>query len=205
MEVHGYAGNLLHIDLSHQKILRQPLDLTTAIKFLGGTGIASKILYDQVGPEVDPFDPSNLFIIAVGPLVATAAPCAARVELATKSPLTGILGLSNAGGYFAANLKMAGYDAIIIKGVSEKPVYLWINDGDVEIRSADHLWLKADAWECVDIIKKDLGFKDHEVRVACIGPAGENLVRYASVVFDRYHVAGRCGVGPVMGAKRLRL
>jgi aldehyde:ferredoxin oxidoreductase len=204
MEVHGYMGNQLHIDLSHQKIIKQPLDLTTAIKFLGGTGIASKMLYDRVGPEVDPFDPNNLLIIAVGPLVGTPAPAAARVEVASKSPLTGVLGLSSAGGYFAANLKMAGYDAIIIEGVSEKPVYLWINDGDVEIRSADHLWLKTDSWECVDHIKKDLGFEDHEVRVACIGPAGENLVRYASVVFDRYHVAGRCGLGAVMGAKRLK-
>jgi aldehyde:ferredoxin oxidoreductase len=204
MEVHGYMGSQLHIDLSHQKIIKQPLDLTTAIKFLGGTGTASKMLYDRVGPEVDPFDPNNLLIIAVGPLVGTPAPAAARVEVASKSPLTGVLGLSSAGGYFAANLKMAGYDAIIIEGVSEKPVYLWINDGDVEIRSADHLWLKTDTWECVDHIKKDLGFEDHEVRVACIGPAGENLVRYASVVFDRYHVAGRCGLGAVMGAKRLK-
>ncbi|MEM4297852.1 MAG: aldehyde ferredoxin oxidoreductase N-terminal domain-containing protein, partial [Nitrososphaerota archaeon] len=202
--MYGYAGKVLHVDLSTQKIVKKPLDLALARRFLGGAGIATKMLYDEVKPGVEPLGPDNLFIITVGPLVGTATPCAARVDLVSKSPLTGIIGLSNAGGYFASSLKMAGYDAVVIRGRSERPVYLWIDDDEVNIRSAEHLWLKADAWDSVDRIKEEIDERPRDIRIMCIGPGGENLVKYASVVFDRYHVAGRCGLGAVMGAKKLK-
>ncbi len=195
---YGY-GRTLEVDLTAKKIRVEPTDPTLITNFIGGTGFASKLLYDEVGPEVDPLGALNPLIIATGPLNGTKAPCSGRTELTAKSPLTNLIGSSNTGGMWGAMLKRAGYDMVIIRGVSDSPVYLRINDSSVEILDAHHLWGK-DTWETTDIFKSELP----ESAVMAIGPAGENLVRYACPINEYYHAAGRTGLGAVMGAKKLK-
>src|SRR3990172_3010384 len=124
----GYGGKILNIDLADKKIWREDLDEERAAKFIGGTGLGTKILYDEVGPDVDPLGPDNIIIFATGPLTGTAAPTNGRVDVTTKSPLTGIIASSNTGGYWGPALKWAGYDVLIVRKVSKEPVYLWIDD-----------------------------------------------------------------------------
>ena len=141
--MYGWAGTVLRVDLTEKEIARQPLKLDFAKKWLGGEGFGAKVLWDEVGPEVeDGLDPRNLLIYTTGPLTSTLAPGCGRLEIVTKSPLTGIFGDSNAGGDFAPEFKQAGYDMIVIGGRAEKPVYLWIDDDHVEIRDASYLWGK---------------------------------------------------------------
>jgi len=153
-----------------------------------------------VGPDVDPFSPANVLIYANGPLTGTAVPCSARTEITTKSPLTNIIGTGNTGGLWGAALKHAGFDVVVIRNKSETPVYLRIDDDVVEVKDARHLWGK-DTVIASDIIREDLG---SGVSVLTIGPAGENLVRFACPVNDYHHVAARNGSGAVMGDKRLK-
>ncbi|MFC2031925.1 aldehyde ferredoxin oxidoreductase family protein, partial [Chloroflexota bacterium] len=195
----GFTGKIIEVDLSSLKIQKKDTDPVIARKYLGSMGLTSKILYDETTPEVDPLGPENIIIIGVGPLTGTAAPFCGRMEITTKSPLTNHFGSSNTGGDFGAYLKKAGYDAIIIRGVSSKPVYLRINDGQVELRDASHLWGK-DTTQTSDEVNQE----PSEVKVLSIGPAGENLVRFACAVNEYHHVAGRCGVGAVMGSKKLK-
>lgn len=197
----GYAGKILRVDLSKRKVQKIPLDEELARDYIGGIGFCMKILYDETGPETDPLGPDNLLIFATGPLNGTIWPSASRCQIAAKSPLTGIIGHSNSGGHFSPALKFAGYDAIVIRGVSGKPVYLVIDDGDVQLKDASHLWGKT-TWETDDILKEELG--DEDIQTACIGPAGENLVRFSGIVINRYSVAARAGMGTVMGAKKLK-
>lgn len=158
------------------------------------------MLYDEVGPEVDPFSPDNIVVISPGALNGTNAPTACRTEVTTKSPLTGILGTGNFGGYWGQALKNAGYDAIVIRNGSPEPVYLLVDDERVEIREAAHLWGK-DAWDTTDILKEERG---EDFSVLAIGQAGENLVRNATAIVDREHAPGRSHVGAVLGAKKLK-
>jgi aldehyde:ferredoxin oxidoreductase len=168
---------------------------------LGSRGLGSKYLVSEVDPKVDPLSPDNKIIWATGPLTGTMASTGGRYTVITKSPLTGAIACSNSGGYWGAELKMAGWDMVIFEGKSAKPVYLYINDDTAELRDADWLWGKS-VWETEEMLKK--GLQDPLVRVSSIGKAGENGVLYAAVVNDLHRAAGRSGVGTVMGSKNLK-
>ena len=197
----GYAGLQLHVDLTKQTCRAVPLDRSFALTYLGGQGFASKLLYDLVGPKIDPLGPDNCLIWATGPLTGTLWPQAARYIVAAKSPLTGIFGEAHAAGHWGPELKFAGFDLILVRGRSKEPVYLFIEDGRAELHSARDLW-GCTTKETEDLIKEAHG--DPSIRVSCIGPAGEKLVRFASVVNDYDRVAARSGMGAVAGSKRLK-
>lgn len=198
----GWAGAILEIDLSSSKIEKKPLEADFARKWIGGEGFGAKVLWDEVGPEVeDGLDPRNVLIYATGPLNGTMAPSSGRLEIVTKSPLTGIFGDSNAGGHFAPELKHAGYDFVVIKGRADRPVYIWIDDDIVEIRKAAHLWGKTIP-ETDAAIKAAVG--DKNIQVSCIGPGGENRVRFAIIMNNLVRAPGRTGAGAVAGSKNLK-
>lgn len=197
---YGYAGKILDVNLSTAQVRKKELDTEDVKKFLGGLGLGLKVLYDEVGPNIDPLSPDNVIIIATGPLTGTAAPTSARTEIITKSPLTGIIGAGNFGGCWGPRLKFAGFDAIIIRNASDEPVYLWIEDENAELRKAQHLWGK-DCWETTNAITEILG---DDISVLSIGQAGENLIRFACPVVDFHHAPGRSHAGCVMGAKKLK-
>ena len=196
----GYSEKILDVNLSTRQAVVVDLDTKVARDFLGGLGLAIKILYDEVGPSVDAFSPHNIIIIAAGVLSGTAAPTNGRTEIMTKSPLTGIIGMGNFGGFWGPRLKLAGFEAVIIRGTCDSPVYLWIEDGLAKVKSAEHIWGK-DSWETTDVLKEELG---DDISVLCIGQAGENLVRFACPVVDYSHAPGRSHAGCVMGAKKLK-
>ncbi len=192
---------VLRIDLSGKRVLTEPLDIALAASFIGGRGINSTLLYQEVHAGIDPYSPENRIIFGTGPLTGTLSPGSGRYTVTSKSPLTGIHGDSNAGGFWGPELRFAGYDHLIIQGRAERPVYLWINDGSIEIRDASYLWGKT-TWETEIMIKEEL--EDPDVQVASIGPAGENLVRYACIINNLWRAAGRTGMGAVMGSKNLK-
>ncbi|MCX5902221.1 MAG: aldehyde ferredoxin oxidoreductase family protein [Proteobacteria bacterium] len=194
------TGTILKVNLSGRTFEQQPLSESLRLNFVGGRGINSRILFDATAQQIDPYSPENVLIFGSGPLSGTSAPCPARFNVTAKSPLTGIMGDSNAGGYFGPAMKRAGIDHIVISGAASEPVYLWIDNGKVEIRPARHLWGK-NVRETEAIIKEDLS--DKRVRVASIGQAGENLVRIASVIHEE-RAAARTGMGAVMGSKKLK-
>jgi aldehyde:ferredoxin oxidoreductase len=196
----GWIGKILRVNLSKNSWAVEDLNPDLAREFIGGRGLGTKMLYDEVDPKVDPFSPKNKLIMATGPLTGTFASAAGRYMVITKSPLTGGIASSNSGGYFGAELKFAGYDLIIFEGKAEKPVYLWVYNDKVEIRPADHLWGKT-THETEDLIRADT---DPDVKIASIGPAGEKLVRFACIINDKARAAGRSGVGAVMGSKNLK-
>ncbi len=196
----GYQGVVLRINLTDKTVKKEALNLEDAVKFIGGRGLATKMFMDEVSPEIDPLSVDNKVIFVTGPLSGTATPTGGRYMVVTKSPLTGTIASSNSGGYWGAELKFAGYDAIIFEGKSEKPVYLNIADDLVEIKDASNLWGKLVA-ETTTILEDIHGSK---VRVACIGPAGENLSKVSGVMNERGRAAGRSGVGAVMGSKNLK-
>ncbi|MFC2003559.1 aldehyde ferredoxin oxidoreductase N-terminal domain-containing protein, partial [Chloroflexota bacterium] len=199
--VYGWMGTILRVDLSLGRIEKEPLSEKLRFGYVGGRGINSRILYDSVGPEVAPLGDENVLIFGTGTVVGTVAPSAGRITVTAKSPLTGILGDGNAGGHFSAEMKRAGYDHIVFTGKAERPVYLWIENDHVEIRPAEHLWGKTTP-ETESEIRRELG--EPLVKVAAIGPAGENLVKYASIMFEIVHAVGRTGMGAVMGSKNLK-
>jgi len=196
----GYTGKILRVNLTESTSSEESLSPRMATDFLGGAGFGVKILYDELRPGTDPLGEDNKLVFAVGPLTGTSTPCASRMSVAAKSPLTGAVGLALTGGYFPAELKFAGYDALIIEGRAPRPVYLWIHDGKVDFRSAEKL-MGTLTMDCQDFIKHEL--RDHNVKVACIGPAGEKLARIACIVNER-RAAGRKGLGAVMGSKNLK-
>jgi aldehyde:ferredoxin oxidoreductase len=198
--MNGYNGKILRVDLNKMTIKTEPLDERKAQKYIGGRGLASKILMDEVDPGVDALSPENKLIFATGPLTGTNTPTGGRYMVVTKSPLTGTIASSNSGGYWGAELKLAGYDAIIFEGKAAAPVYLNIADDKVELKDASHLWGKVVS-DTTHALEKEHGEK---VRVAAIGPAGEKLSRIASVMNDLGRAAGRSGVGAVMGSKNLK-
>lgn len=198
----GWAGTILRIDLTKDQIIKQPFPQEWKEKFLGGRNLNSKILFDEVPPGVDPLGPENKIIIGTGPLTGVLGPATGRFTITAKSPLTGIHGDANAGGDFGPEMKYAGYDHIILSGKAEKPVYLWIDDDKIEIRDASHLWGKT-VFEADKTIKmEEIG--DLEVKTLIIGPAGENLVRFACPIANLYRAPGRCGMGAVMGSKNIK-
>jgi len=201
MYLGGYAGQILRVDLSQKKVVAIPLSKKLVKDYIGGTGFCARILWDETGSDTDPLGPKNRLVFAAGPVTGTAWPTSGRFNVAAKSPLTGVWGESSAGGYWGAELKYAGYDAIIVQGRAKKPTYLWIDDDNVELKDANPLWGKT-VWETEEIIKKDTG--DEDIKVASIGQAGENLVRFACIINTTYRASGRTGMGAVMGSKRLK-
>ena len=197
----SWAGKLLRVNLTAGTVKSEPLNMDWAQAYLGSRGLGSKYLVEEVDPKVDPLSPGNKIIWATGPLTGTMASTGGRYTVITKSPLTGAIACSNSGGYWGAELKMAGWDMVIFEGKSAKPVYLYINDDQAELRDAAHLWGKS-VWETEETLKKSL--QDPLTRVSSIGKAGENGVLFAAVVNDLHRAAGRSGVGTVMGSKNLK-
>ncbi len=193
-------SDLLYISLSDKKITRKPIPDELYREYLGGRGLGVKLLYDSLTPGTDPLSPDNMLIFAVGPSTATAVPTAGRFVVITKSPATGTIFDSHAGGYFGAQLRRAGFAAVIITGASTSPVYLWINDDEIEIRDASKVWGKNTDVTTDELIKET----DEKAQVACIGPAGENMINLAAIITDKHRAAGRGGVGAVMGSKKLK-
>ena len=197
----GWTRKVLRVDLSKGTCTSEPLNMALAQQYLGQRGLATKYFVDEVDPKVEPLSPANKLIMATGPLTGTSASTGGRYSVITKGALTGAIACSNSGGYFGAELKFAGWDMVIFEGRSEKPVYLSIEDDQVELRDAAHLWGKT-VWQTEEIIKKS--HQDPQVRVCSIGRAGETGVLYACIVNDLHRAAGRSGVGTVMGSKNLK-
>jgi aldehyde:ferredoxin oxidoreductase len=200
IRVYGFHGRLLHIDLSSGTCSQHDLEASRLRTFLGGIGLGTSLLYDFAPPEVEPFAPENPLIFISAPLVGTGLTTTAKFAVVTTSPLTGFIADSLSSSFFALELKRTGFDAVVVAGSAATPVYLTITDKGVEIRDAAHLWGKS-ASESQTAIRKELG--DEEIRVAAIGQAGENRVRFATISNEGRH-AGRGGVGAVMGAKNLK-
>lgn len=198
--MHGWTGKILRVDLSAGTTHVEDLDPRVARDYIGGRGLGAYFLSQEMDPGVDPFQPENLLIMATGPLTATRTPTGSRYMVVTKSPLTGSVTCSNAGGRFPRELKRSGFDAIVFKGKAAHPVYLWIEHGRAELRKASHLWGKT-VNETTDIL---LSETDEKARVACIGPAGEKKVLFAAIMNDKDRSAARSGVGAVMGSKNLK-
>jgi len=198
--MHGLMGKILRVNLAEGKISEEEIPEEMAKKFLGGRGIASKYLFDEVKPGIAPLGPENKLIFMSGLLTGTPSPSAARYSVVAKSPLTNIWAQSNSGGRWGVDLKHSGFDGIIFEGISEKPVYFVIDDGKAELCDASDLWGK-NVSETTGVLKETLGEK---FNVASIGVAGENLVKYAAIMNDLHRAAGRCGLGAVMGSKRLK-
>ncbi|MFX0025311.1 MAG: aldehyde ferredoxin oxidoreductase family protein [Candidatus Hermodarchaeota archaeon] len=193
-------SKLLRIDLTSKELKFEEIQSSLEEEFIGGAGVAAAIFTREVPANTDPFNPENLLIVSVGPICGTSVPYCGRHFVMAKSPLTNILGESSAGGFFGNELKRTGFDHIIIKGKSEKPVYLLIENEKIEIRDATALWGKKTR-ETEDLLKEEHGDK---FKIATIGPAGENLVKFASIMNEKGHAAGRCGMGAVMGSKKLK-
>ncbi|MCI0478224.1 MAG: hypothetical protein L0Y55_18440, partial [Anaerolineales bacterium] len=205
--MNAYTGKLLIVDLTTGKILDEALNENYAAQYIGGAGLAARYLYDAIGARTDSLGSDNPLIFMTGPLAATAAPSCGRYVVVARSPLTGIYGEATGGNFFASDLKLAGYDGIIVRGASPAPVYLLIRDGKIELRDARHLRGKT-TFDTGDAIRSEIG--DSRLTVAAIGPAGENLVKYALILSTNARpgakkgIAGRCGMGAVMGSKNLK-
>jgi aldehyde:ferredoxin oxidoreductase len=196
----GYTGKILRINLTNQTTKEEALPLEIAKDFIGGAGFGIKYLFDEVKAGTDPLGPENKLIFASGPFSGTTIPCASRMAVAANSPLTNAVGVALTGGYFPVELKYAGYDVLIIEGKAEKPTYVWIKDGKAQFRSAKKVW-GMKTTDCQQMLKNELN--DQNIRIACIGPAGENLCRIACII-NELRAAGRKGLGAVMGSKNLK-
>jgi len=196
----GYTGKILRVNLTDQTAKEEELSLKIVKDFIGGAGFGIKYLFDEVKRGTDPLGPDNKLIFASGPFSGTTIPCASRMAVTAKSPLTNAVGVALTGGYFPVELKYAGYDAMIIEGKAEKPTYVWIKNGKVQFRSAKKVW-GMKTTDCQQIIKNELN--DQNIRIACIGPAGENLIKIACII-NELRAAGRKGLGAVMGSKNLK-
>jgi aldehyde:ferredoxin oxidoreductase len=199
MKYKGYTGRILTVDLTTGHIGEMPLDDETVELYIGGRGLATRILYDAIEPGIEPLSEANKVLFITGPAAGTLVPTTSRFGIGTKSPINNTLSVSYAGGYLAPELKFAGYDGILISGASSEPVYLYVNDDDVEIRPASHLWGK-DTIDTQEALKDELG---PEFQIAAIGPGGENLSPLAATAHEQ-HMAGRGGEGAVLGFKRLK-
>jgi len=196
----GWHGKILRVDLTNERVSVETIDPQTAKDFIGGRGWAIKYLYDEVDPTVEPLAAENKLIFGTGPLTGTPVPTGNRFMVTTKAPLTGAISCSNSGGTFPTEMKRTGFDLFIFEGRAERPVYLWVNDGQAEIRPAGHLWGQ-NVPQTEDALLEET---DPQARVACIGPAGEQLVRIAAIMNDKHRAAARSGVGAVMGSKNLK-
>ena len=198
---HGYNGKILHVDLTKGHLSVEEPEEAFYRKYMGGSALAMYFLLNELPPETDPLGPENVLVLALSVLTGTAVSGQSRMTAAAKSPLTGGIGDSQGGGFFPAEMKFAGFDAIVIKGKADKPVYLWINEGNYELRDASHLWGKITG-EAEAAIKDELG--DDKIEVLQVGPAGEKLVRFAGIFSMSNRANGRTGMGAVMGSKNLK-
>jgi aldehyde:ferredoxin oxidoreductase len=198
----GWVGKIARVNLSNGKITVQDLPKEMAVKYLGGRGFGARILYDEVGPSVKPFSPENLIIMAACPLNGSKSPSSSRFSVTTKSPLTGTIVDSNCGGKTGMKLKDAGYDVLIIEGKAAQPVWLLVDETGIKINDASNLWGQ-DVNITNDTLLKQTA-NPQSASVSCIGPAGENLVRFAAIMSDKVKAVGRGGVGAVMGSKNLK-
>ncbi|HTX70165.1 MAG TPA: aldehyde ferredoxin oxidoreductase family protein [Thermoleophilia bacterium] len=198
--MYGWTGTTLRVDLTDGKVTREPTDVNLAHQYLGARGLGGKIIRDEVAPETDPLSPGNKIVFAPGPLTGTFAPSAGRYNVVTKAPLNNVIAASNSGGAFGPELKFAGYDALILEGKAESPVYLWIDNDTVEVRDAGAIW-GHDTQDTTDLVRAET---DEDAKVACIGPGGEHLSPIATVMNEMHRAAGRTGVGAVMGSKNLK-
>lgn len=197
----GYNGKILRVDLERESIdVEVPKEIVYS-RYLGGGTLALYYLLRELKPKTDPLAPENILVFSGSVISGTPAAGLSRFSVAAKSPLTGGFGEAEAGGWWIPELKFAGYDAIVIKGKASRPVYLWIHDGEAEIRDARHLWGKL-AKETQEEIRKELG--DDRIRISLIGPAGEKLVKVACILNELKHANGRTGLGAVMGSKNLK-
>ena len=201
--MHGYAGRILRIDLTKQKFTSQNFDEAFARKYLGGNGFAAQILYDGLKPGIDPFAPENIVVFAVGPITDSSVPSTSRGYAATKSPLNGLFFDSTFGGRFAITQKRTGFEAIVISGKSSSPIYLVIDESGAQFKPAGSLWgkLTRDTVEALQVVE------GQDADAVAIGPAGEKLVRFACLVHywrGREGVAGRGGIGAVLGSKNIK-
>jgi aldehyde:ferredoxin oxidoreductase len=205
LKMFGYMGKILRVNLSKSKITEEPLDENTLKLFLGGSGLGTKYLFDEVKKGIDPLGPENKLIFMTGPLTGTSAPSSGRYTVVAKSPQTGIWGQANSAGFWGQAFKRSGFDGVIFEDISPKPVYLVTDSGKAELKDATNIW-GMNASETTRTLKKELGEK---YLIACIGIAGEKLVKYAGIINDADRpywgrAAGRCGMGAVMGSKRLK-
>jgi aldehyde:ferredoxin oxidoreductase len=196
----AFVGRILRVDLTSGEISTKFLNPQWARQTLGGAGLATRYIFDLTSPGIYPLSAENVLIFMTGALTGTPSASASRYSVVAKSPQTGYWGQANSGGFFGPALKWGGFDGVIFEGASPEPVYLLIMDGKAELRNASHLW-GLSVPECDDRLKSDVG---RSVTVACIGPAGENLVRYAAIMNNKNRAAGRTGMGAVMGSKRLK-
>jgi aldehyde:ferredoxin oxidoreductase len=203
--MNGWTGKILRVDLSKSSYTVEDLDPVLAKQFIGGRGLAVKLLYDEGVATADPLGPENKLVFGVGPLTGTRALSSSRYLVVTKSPLTGAIAYSNSGGEFGARMKAAGYDLIVFEGKAPEPVYLDLTAKDVRIKPARHLWGKT-THETENLIRDEIAATSRvkKCSIAGIGPAGENLVLFAAVINDKHRAAGRSGVGAVMGSKNLK-
>jgi aldehyde:ferredoxin oxidoreductase len=197
----GYHRRILRVNLTDGQITVETPDDVFYRRYLGGAGFVAYCLLKEVSPNADPLGPENRLIFACGPLTGAPLAGSGRNAIGARSPLTGTMGEAEVGGFWGAELKAAGFDAIIVQGQAASPVYLWVHDGEAELRDATHLW-GLETKPAHTAIREELGEK--RVRVALCGPAGEKLVRYANILADLKHAAGRTGLGAVMGSKRLK-
>lgn len=198
--MYGWVGHILRVNLSTGAITKSALDPILARDYIGARGLGTKMLYDEIDPAIDALSPDNKLIFAAGPMTGTFAPSAGRYDVVTKGPLTGTIAASNSGGTWGPELKFAGYDVLVVEGRADKPVYLWIHNDQVEIRDATALWGK----EVPETTEEVCAATLKDAKVACIGPAGENLSLIAAIMNDMQRAAGRTGVGAVMGSKNLK-
>ena len=199
----GYIGKILRVDLSSKKIMEEKLDENLVKKFGGQNGIGLKMLYDEAPPEVKATDPENRLVFITGPFTGTRVQSPSNFQVISQNPITGChFAGANSHGFWGPRLKFAGYDGIIVQGVADKPVYLWVHDGECEIRDASRIWGKADTFETDDIIKKEVG--QDKASVVAIGPAGENFCASAMIENEHGHIAAKGNIGIVMGSKYLK-
>lgn len=198
--MYGWCGKILRVNLTDGKTSIEELELKLARDYIGGRGLGSKYLFDEVNPKVEAFSPENKFILAAGAVAGTGIPTGGRYSAISKAPLTGTIGCSSSGGVWGRELKLAGYDMIIFEGKAKNPVYLYLEDGKAEIRPAEHIWGQT-TYQTIGTVQQET---QKQAKVTCIGPAGERLVRFACLINDEGRAPGRSGLGAVMGAKNLK-
>lgn len=199
--MNGYMGKVLVVDLTKKELKDEPLNEKYARDFLGGGGLACRYLADMIDEKTDPLGPENPLIFMAGLLTGTGGPSFSRWVVASRSPYTTYYGDANGAAHFGSELRFSGYDGIIFKGKSDKPVYLYIKDGKPELKDASSLWGK-NTYDTIDAIRKE--YDDPRIRVACIGQAGENQVLFANIMTQDGHCAGRAGMGCIMGSKKVK-
>ena len=197
----GYLGHILRVDLTQQRTWTEPLNEDYARRFLGGSGLGARYLWDYVTADTDPLGPDNPLIFMTGPFVGTTTPAAGRFSVVTRSPATRLTGEGNSGGFFGPAMRQAGFDGIIITGQAQSPVFLSIVNGEAQLHDASHLW-GLDSYAVQERVKAEIS--QPKARVACIGQAGERLVKFAAVMNDHGRCAARTGLGAVMGSKKLK-